>query len=72
LREPADAAVPSVVPVDNSDELTSAITPAPHLERTDCQCLSSLDANLQSVIAAWDELPAAIRNAIVALACSQG
>jgi hypothetical protein len=34
-------------------------------------CLSSLDADLQCVIAAWDGLPAAIRTATLALIGSQ-
>jgi hypothetical protein len=65
--------VPSGVPAHNSaDELTSAIIPALHPEHAGRRSLSYLDADLQSVIAVWERLPAAIRKAIVSLASSQG
>jgi hypothetical protein len=38
-----------------------------HSGGPDCHLLSSLDADLQSVIAAWDGLPTAIRRATLAL-----
>jgi hypothetical protein len=34
--------------------------------RSDCHALASLDADLQRVIAAWDELPSHIRKTILA------
>ena len=36
-----------------------------------CQCLASLDPDLQRVIAAWDGLPAVIRKATLALIGSE-
>jgi hypothetical protein len=72
LDQIEDVVVPSGVPGQNSaNDSTSATTPGLHPERASCQLLSSLDTDLQSVIASWDGLPAAIRKAIVALAFSQ-
>jgi hypothetical protein len=42
-----------------------------HSGGPNCQLLSSLDPDLQRVIAAWDGLPAAIRKATLALVGSQ-
>ncbi len=42
-----------------------------HFCGSNCQFLAMIDANLQSVIAIWERLPEAIRNAITALARSQ-
>jgi hypothetical protein len=38
-----------------------------HSGGPECHFLSSLDADLQRVIAAWDGLPAAMRRAMIAL-----
>lgn len=42
-----------------------------HLCGSNCQFVATIDADLQSVIAAWNRLPKPIRNAIVALVHSQ-
>jgi len=44
-----------------------AAAPALRPGGLNCHFLASLDANLQSIIAAWDELPRAIRRAMLAL-----
>jgi hypothetical protein len=51
----------------SADRLQDCAARALHPGGTACRSLSSLDADLQSVIAAWDDLPAAIRMAITAL-----
>jgi hypothetical protein len=38
-----------------------------HSGGPNCHCLSSVDADLQAVIAAWGGLPTAIRKAVMAL-----
>jgi hypothetical protein len=53
------------------DHQEGAAARALHSGGPNCHCLSSLDADLQSVIAAWDGLAAPIRNAMIALIGSQ-
>jgi hypothetical protein len=51
----------------SADSLHCCAARALHAGGAACHSLSSLDADLQSVIAAWDGLPTAIRTAITAL-----
>jgi hypothetical protein len=55
----------------SSDRQQGSAARVLHSGGRNCHCLSSLDPDLQAVIAAWDRLPRAIQRAIVGLALSE-